>query len=145
MRFRQVVAASLATLLAVGASPLLAQQQGSISGRATDEADSPYNEFTVRIVRPETGEIVSSQVLNAEGHFSIGSLPVEQELSVQLVDTAEDNELVCTEGPFTLSADASNIVNLNIECGHKAAALWIVAGAAGLVTAIGVLAQSDFE
>jgi hypothetical protein len=146
MAFRQVVAASLAVLLAAGASPLLiAQQQGSISGRADDEADSPYNEYTVRIVRSETGEIVSSQVLNSQARFSIGSLPLGLDLLVQLIDTAEDNEVVCTEGPYTITPDAVNLVDVDIDCGGPPAALWIVAGAAGLVTAVGVLTQSNSQ
>jgi len=145
MAFRQVIAASLAAMLAVGASPLLAQQQGSISGRADDEAESPYNEFTVRIVRPETGEIVSSQVLDSEGRFSISSLPISQDLLVELIDTAENNEVVCTEGPFNLSQNLTNLTDVNIDCGGPPAALWIVAGAAGLVTAVGILTQSNSQ
>jgi hypothetical protein len=143
MGFRQVVAGSLAVMLAVGASPLLAQQQGSISGRAVDEAERPYNQFTVRIVRPETGELVSSQVLDSQGLFSIGSLPVGPGLLVQLIDTSEDNEVVCTEGPFTLTQSAASLADVNIECGAPPAALWLIAGAAGLVTAVGVLTTQD--
>jgi hypothetical protein len=145
MAFRQVVAASLAVMLAVGASPLLAQQQGSISGRAVDEAEVPYNEFTVRIVRPETGEIVSSQVLDSQGLFSIGSLPIGQDLLVELIDTAENNEVVCTEGPFSLSQSLTNMTDVNIDCGVPPAALWLIAGAAGLVTAVGILTQSNSQ
>jgi hypothetical protein len=146
MAFRQVVAASLAVALAVGASPLLlAQQQGSISGRAVEEAESPYHEFTVRIVRPGTGEIVNSQVLDSEGLFAIDSLPVGEALLVQLIDTAEDNELVCTEGPVTLTPNATSLADVNIDCGRPPAALLIIAGAAGLVTAVGILTQSNTQ
>jgi hypothetical protein len=61
MWFRKLMATSMAIALALGSAPLLAQQ-GAISGQATDEAESPYSEYSVRLVRPDTGEIVSSQV-----------------------------------------------------------------------------------
>jgi hypothetical protein len=143
MAVRQVIAASLALMLAVGASPLLAQQQGTISGNATDEAESPYRDFTVRIVRPDTGEVVGSQVLDAQGLFAIGKLPIGEDYIVELVQTTENNEIVCTEGPFNLTSEIVNLTDVNIDCGSPPAALYIIAGVAGLVSAAGLLTQSE--
>jgi hypothetical protein len=142
MAFRKSMAGSLAVVLALGSAPLLAQQ-GAISGRATDEAESPYSEYSVRLVRPDTGEIVGTQVLDAEGRFSFTGLTIGQDLLVELIDTAENNELVCTEGPFGLSQDVTSHSGINIDCGGPPAALWLIAGAAGLVTAVGILTQSN--
>jgi hypothetical protein len=142
MWFRKLMATSLAVALVFGSASLLAQQ-GAISGQATDEAESPYSEYSVRLVRPETGEIVSSQVLDSEGRFAFTGLTIDQNLLVELIDTAEDNEVVCSEGPFGLTQDITSHSGINIDCGGPPAALWLVAGAAGLVTAVGILTQSN--
>jgi hypothetical protein len=142
MAFRQVVAASLAVLLAVGASPLLAQQ-GAISGIATDEAESPYSDFAVRLVNPATGEIIgAAQTLDAEGRFSFSGLPIGQDYMVELIDTTDNDDVVCTEGPFDLTQEITAQTGINIDCGGAPAALWILAGAAAVVTAVGLACQS---
>lgn len=142
MVFRQVMAASLALVLAVGTAPVLvAQQQGVIDGRATDEADSPYSDYTVQLRHPETAQILATQVLDGQGRFSFTGLALNQYL-VELIDTRRDNRVVCTEGPFNVTESAL-AYDVNIDCGGPPAFLWLVAGAAGLVTAIGILNASE--
>jgi hypothetical protein len=141
MAFRQVMATSLAFVMAVGTAPLLNAQQGAISGRATDEADSPYSEYTVQLRHPETAQILGTQVLDGQGRFSFTGLAMNRYL-VELIETSNNNRLVCQEGPFGLTSETAAI-DVNIDCGGPPAALWLVAGAAGLVTAIGVLNASE--
>lgn len=141
MAFRQVMAASLAFVMAAGTAPLLAQQQGAISGRATDEADSPYSQYTVQLRHPETAQILGTQVLDGEGRFSFTGLAVDRYL-VELIDTGNDNRLVCQEGPVGITGEML-AVDVNIDCGGPPALLWLAGGAAGLVTAIGILNASE--
>ena len=142
MAFRQLMAASLALAMAVGTSPLLlAQQQGTISGQATDEADDPFTNYTVQLRHPETAQILGTQVLDGEGNFSFTGLALNSYM-VELIDTSDDNELVCSEGPFTVT-EGTLAYDVNIDCGGPPAALYLAAGVAGLVTAIGLLNASE--
>ena len=140
MAFRQVMAASLALVMAVGTAPLVtAQQQGAISGRAVDEADSPYTHYTVQLRHPDTAQILGTQPLNGEGRFSFTGLNLQDYL-VELIDTDDDNRLVCQE-EVGIDSSVPNL-EVNIDCGSPNAFLFLAAGAAGLVTAIGTL-QDD--
>ncbi len=142
MAFQQVMAASLAVVLAIGASPvILAQQQGTIIGQATDEADDPYGDFTVQLRDPSTNQIIATQVLNGEGEFSFTGLGLSQYL-IELIDTSDDNEVVCAEGPFEVSADTPSL-RVVIDCGGPPAALWLIAGAAGLAAVAGATTAGE--
>ncbi|MGE0702682.1 MAG: carboxypeptidase-like regulatory domain-containing protein [Vicinamibacterales bacterium] len=144
MAFRQVMAASLAFVMAIGAGPMLVAQQqgqGTIVGQATDEADSPYANYTVQLVHRDTQQILATQVLDGEGNFSFAGLGPAPYF-VRLIDNDDDNELVCEEGPFDV-ANADFNLDVNIDCGGPPAALYLAAGVAGLVTAIGVLDASE--
>jgi len=140
MAFRQVMAASLTLMLAVGASPaLLAQQQGTIVGQATDEADDPFTDYTVQLRHPGTLQILATQALNAEGEFSFTGLSLDTEYLVELIDTSDDNSLVCAEGPFEFENNQDQpiqSIDVNIDCGAPPAALWVLAGAAGIVASV---------
>lgn len=138
MAFRQFIAASLA--FALGTAPLFAQQ-GAIAGRATDEADEPYSNYTVQLRNPQTGDIAGTQVLSAQGEFSFTGLALNQYI-VELVDTSDDNRVVCTEGPFGVATGALSH-DVNIDCGGAPAALWIIAGAAGVAAAVAVATATD--
>jgi hypothetical protein len=142
MVLRHLIAVSLALVMAFGTAPsLLAQQQGAISGRATDEADAPYDHYTVQLRDPVTAQILATQVLDGEGHFSFSGLALNR-YTVELIDTADDNDLVCSEGPVVISAGRLT-QEVNIDCGGPPAALYLLGGAAGLVTAIGLLNASE--
>lgn len=143
MVFRQAVAASLAAMLAVGGAPLLLAQQGGISGTATDEARRPYSDFSVRVRDPQSGQVFGTQVLDAQGRFSFGGLTLGQNYLVELIQTNANNRIVCTEGPFGLNQQLTSRTDVNIDCGGPPAALWLLAGAAGVVTAVGLLTQSN--
>jgi hypothetical protein len=139
--FRQVMAASLAGVLAVGGAPVLLAQQGAISGKATDEAHKPYPDYSVRLREPQSGQIFGTQPLDQQGRFAFSALTLGQSYIVELIDTTKNNRVVCTEGPFGLSQQQANRSDVNIDCGAPPAALWILAAAAGLTA--GVVTTGD--
>ena len=126
---RQVMAASLAAVLAVSGSPILFAQQGAISGKATDEARRPYPDYSVRVREPQTGQLAATQPLATDGTFTVTGLTLGQRYIVELVN---GNRVVCTEGPYNLNQGRTSISNVNIDCGLNPNSLWILAAAAGL-------------
>jgi hypothetical protein len=132
MTMRRVLAGTLAALLVVGTVPALAQQAvtGVISGRATDEVDAPYEDYRVQLRSAETGLVVATEPLTAQGLFSFSGVAMTTPLLVELVDIA-DNDIICSEGPYTLTApNQTSRTSVNIECGGSAA--WLLLAAAGL-------------
>src|SRR5262245_58498467 len=111
MAIRRILAVSLAAMLAVGVSPAFAQQpavtqqaSGIISGKATDEAKQPYSDYTVQLRDVRTGQTVGTPVpLNPQGQFSFNNVEISRRLLVELVNTKQNNKVVCTEGPFNLN------------------------------------------
>jgi hypothetical protein len=141
--FRRLTAAFVACVMAVGLSVSPHAQEGVILGRANDAAASPFFEYMVRLRLPDTGEIFATQVLDASGQFLFSGLVTGQPYIIELVDLAEGNELVCSEGPFTLADDESRSYEVNVDCGAPAAALWLLVGAAGIVASVGTLTNSE--
>jgi hypothetical protein len=132
---KRFMALGLTTLLAVGSIPVLAQQAGTLGGKATDEAKQPYSDYTVQIRDAATGQIVQTQPLNATGQFTFSNLEMNQRLLVELFNVPKA-EVVCTEGPFTLQTPAMpSKTDVNIDCGKKALWLLLAAPAIGLLAA----------
>jgi hypothetical protein len=146
MVIQRLPAAALAIVMAVGVSPLAAQQptSGTIAGRATDEARRPYSNYIVQVRDAETGQIVNTVPLDTQGRYQFAGLPLSRHFLVELYNV-RDREMVCTEGPQTLTAAASQRTDLNIDCGATPAALWLLTAAAGAVAATGVVTQSASE
>lgn len=147
MVMRKTMAIALVALFGGGTSPLVAQQQpttGSISGRATDEARKPYTDYTVQLRDTETGQVVHTTPLNAEGRYTFTGLELSRRFLVELYNLKE-KELVCTEGPFPLAPDANVRQDVNIDCGAAPAALWLLAASAGAVAGIAVTSISGSE
>ena len=78
MGLRQLMAASLAAMLAIGGSPILLAQQGALGGKATDEAKKPYTDYSVRLREPQTGQVFGTQTLTTDGQFSFTGLTLGQ-------------------------------------------------------------------
>ena len=132
MTMRRVLAGTLALVLAVGTVPVLAQQAvtGVISGRATDEVDAPFEDYRVQLRSVQTGLVVATEPLTAQGLFSFSGVAMTTPHVVELVDIG-DNDIVCTEGPFTLTApNQTSRTGVSIKCGGSAA--WLLLAAAGL-------------
>ena len=129
---RRILVGALAIILAVGSAPAFAQQAvtGVVSGRATDEVKPPFEDYRVQLRSVQTGLVVTTEPLNSQGLFSFSGVPMAIPHVVELVNVA-DNDIVCTEGPFTLtSPNQTSRTNVNIQCGGSAA--WLLLAAAGL-------------
>lgn len=151
MAIQKTCSAVLAFVLTVGMSPLAAQQPpqpaaatGSIAGRATDEARRPYTNYVVQLRDAETGQIVSTVPLDTQGRYQFASVPLQRHFLVELYNV-RDREMICTEGPQTLTQDVAQRNDLNVDCGATPAALWLLTAAAGAVAATGIVTQSASE
>ncbi|MEO7190512.1 MAG: hypothetical protein ABI051_05605 [Vicinamibacterales bacterium] len=140
MATRRILAASLATLLAFGISPALAQQaNGVLAGRATDEARQPYTEYSVQLRDPSTGQVVGTVALSAQAQFSFNNVQLSRKL---LVELTKQGKVICTEGPYALSTGLTSKTDVNISCGKTPAALWLLTAAAGTAAAVAVATRS---
>jgi hypothetical protein len=141
---RRVLAIVLMFFMAVGAAPMTMAQQaaGVLGGKATDEARQPYTDFSVQLRNPVTGQVVATQPLTDKGLFNFNNVELNQRMLVELVNQKQ-NKVVCTEGPFTLSAPAlTNKTDVNIDCGKPPAALWLLVAGAGAAGAIALGTRS---
>ena len=138
---RKVIAFNLAAVLALGVSPVLLAQQGVISGRANDEAKKPYNDYTVQLMDLQTNQIAANAPIDAQGRFAFNDVNLDKRYLVQLYN-AKDSKVVCTEGPYALTGTNTNKTDVNIDCGKRPAALWLLAAAAGVAATVAVTEQS---
>lgn len=145
MALRQAVALTLALVLS-GLAPLAAQQavQGTIAGRATDEARKPYADYTVQLRDAENGRVVGAMPLDARGRYAFDGLDVSRRFIVELYNT-KAKEIVCTEGPYPLTPASNARREVNIDCGAAPAALWLLAASAGAVAAVAVVTESTSQ
>jgi hypothetical protein len=135
MTSRRFHAIALATILAAGTLPVLAQQAGTLSGKATDEAKQPYSDYTVQVRNAATGQIARTEPLNAQGLFAFTNLEMNQRYLVELFNVPEA-KVVCTEGPYNLQTPSMpGKTDVNIDCGKKALWLLLAAPAIGVITA----------
>ena len=141
---RRMLAGVMCAVIAAGAVPVLAQQaatSGVISGTAAKEAKPPYEQFRVQLRSVTTGTVVSTQPLSPTGAFTIPAVPFGTAHLVELVNVAT-NSIVCTEGPFTLSAPSqTNRVGVQISC--KSSSNWLLLAAAGLPAIVSSPRSSD--
>jgi hypothetical protein len=132
---RRLLTLALTALLAAGSMPVLAQQAGTLGGKATDEAKQPYSDYTVQVRNAATGQIVRTEPLNATGLFTFANLEMNQRYLVELFKVSEA-KVVCTEGPFNLQTPSMPTkTDVNIDCGKKALWLLLAAPAIGVLTA----------
>ena len=116
--------------MAVGAAPMMAQQTASSAARPPMKP-SNRRDFSVQLRNPSTGQVVATQPLTEKGLFSFSNVELNQRMLVELVNLKQ-NKIVCTEGPFVLSAPAQmNKSDVNIDCGRPPASLWLLAAGAG--------------
>ena len=139
---RRVLAVVLMFFMAVGAAPMTMAQQaaGVLGGKATDEARKPYTDFSVQLRNPVTGQVVATQPLTPTGLFNFNNVELNQRMLVELV---KENKVVCTEGPFTLSAPAlTTKTDVNIDCRKQPVAQWLLLAAAGAAGAVALGTRS---
>jgi hypothetical protein len=143
MTFRRLLSLGLAVALATVA-PTMAQQTtppGTVAGRVTGEARKPYADYTVQLRDTETGQVVRTGAVDAEGRFSFDKLDTARTLLVELYHVKEQ-EIVCTEGPYPFEAGRTAWFNVVVDCGMAPAAWWIMAASAGTVSAVTLLTVS---
>jgi hypothetical protein len=139
MRTRQTVALAVAFSFAIGMAvtpALLAgapQGPGAISGTAKREAKKPFTNYSVRARDVKQGVVAATVQLDSNGDFALSGVDQANYL-VELLDAK--GKVVCTEGPFDLTKQATK-TGVTIECG-KPAAWWLLAaaGAAGITAGV---------
>ena len=133
--FRRVIASSLVAILSLGSSPLLLAQQGTIGGRATDEARQPFTDYSVQLLDLTTNQIAATVPLDPKGEFVFTGVAPDNRYLVQLFHIKE-KRIVCTEGPYTIAGpSALTKTDVDIDC-DKTPALWLLAAAAGIATTV---------
>jgi hypothetical protein len=140
-RGRTITIATALLLASTGVSVLA--QQGALAGKATAEAQQPYTEnYRVQLRDPASGAIVGTpQALDAQGRFSFTSLETNRRYLVELF-LVKENRVVCTEGPFQLTTTRVSLTDIDIDCGKKPLALWLLAAGAGTAAVIAIATRS---
>lgn len=141
---RRVIASGLAAILTIGVSPFLLAQQGTISGRADDEARRPYTDYSVQLMDLTTNQIAATVPLDTQGQFGFTGVAPDTRYLVQLFSIRE-NKVVCTEGPYTIAGpDMLSRTDVDVDCG-KPPALWLLAAAAGVAATVALATQSNSQ
>ena len=139
MRSRQTIPFALAFAFAAGmvVPPVLRagapQGAGAISGTAKKEAKKPFTNYSVRARNVQQGVVAATVQLDVNGDFALANVDQANYL-VELLDSK--GKVVCTEGPFDLTKQATKS-GVNIQCGQPAA-WWLLAaaGAAGITAGV---------
>lgn len=140
---RMSLAIAFAVTLAI--SPAWAQQaqpaSGTLGGKATDEARTPYTDYAVQVRDVATGQVVHTQPLNQQGQFNFTGVTLAKPYLVELFHQKE-RRVICTEGPYTLTSTMPTKADVNISCGKAPAALWLLLAGAGAAAAVAVATRS---
>jgi hypothetical protein len=142
---RRVVSLALVFSFATGTMPAVfaapqSQGAGIISGKANDEAKKPYTDYKVNL-RNVVGGATVSVPLDQQGRFAFNGLVLPGRYVVELF-SVKANKVVCTEGPYALSAPSFvSKTDVNINCGTNPA-VWILAAAGGTAAAIALGVRS---
>lgn len=141
---RCFIATGLSAILAAGAPTLLlAQQLGTISGEADDEADKPYDNYSVQLMDLTTKQIAATVPLDPQGRFSFTGVAPDKQYLVQLFHLKE-NRVVCTEGPYPIvGPNRLSRTDVDIDCDKPPAIIWWLAGAAALGATIALAGDED--
>jgi hypothetical protein len=145
MRLRQIVAASLAVVMA--SIPIIAQQApptATIAGIAKKEAKKPYSDYTTRARDVMTGVIAGTATnTDPDANFSISGLPPANYV-IELLD--KNGKIVCTEGPFDMTQNFMK-TDVDISCNKVPAAWWLlgIAAAAGITAGVVIANHSSAE
>jgi hypothetical protein len=141
---RCFIATSLAAVIAAGVPTLLfAQQLGTISGTADDEADKPFDNYSVQLMDLTTKQIAATVPLDTQGRFSFTGVAPDKQYQVQLFHLKE-NRVVCTEGPYSIvGPNMLTRTDVDIDCDKPPAIIWWAAAAAGLAATIALVNGDD--
>jgi len=140
------LALTLSLTLTTGAGTVWAQasesQNGIIAGKASDQAKKPYADYQVQLRDVSTGQRVLSVPLNPDGRFAFSGVTLTKKYLVELYQVKQ-NQIVCTAGPYTLSAPSMlSKTDVNINCGTNPAVYWLVVAGVGTAIAIALGVRS---
>ena len=141
MSVQRIIAVSLALMLAVGVPSSLAQSTGTLSGRSTDESKKPYADYAVQLRDAATGQVLTSVPLDSTGAFIVKDVPLGKPYLLELVRPSK-KMVVCTSGPYVVSADQTAKTNIRLDCGRVPAAAWVLAAAAGTAGLVAIVTRS---
>jgi len=139
MSMHRSLALVLALSLTAGAASAWAQAAelqniGLIAGKATGEAKKPYSDYTVQLRDVSTGQRASSVPLGTDGRFSFSGVTLTKKYLIELYQV-KNNKIVCTAGPYTLSAPSViSKTDVNINCGSNSALRWLAIALVGAGT-----------
>jgi hypothetical protein len=138
----------LVVALAITSVPMSAQNNGLLSGKASDEAKSPYTDYRVDVRDVQSLQVVGTSPLDTQAKFSVASLGLSKKYQVELLRTMENGKaitpkIVCVEGPYEVTTTKLSYTDININCGTNPAAWWLAAaGGAAAAIALGVRSPS---
>jgi len=142
MSAQRVVAVGLALMLAVGVpSGFAGQATGTVSGRLTDESKKPYVDYSVQLRDAATGQVFATIPLDASGQFTFKDVPFGKRYLLELVRTSQKT-VVCTAGPYGVTADQAAKTNVRLDCGRTPAAEWVLLAAAGTAGLVAIVTRS---
>jgi hypothetical protein len=121
---------------------------GALAGKADDEADQPYSNYTIRVRTTDYNQtnlsqadfstIADSATLDSKAQFSFPTLTVPGYYLIELYDE-KNTRVVCQEGPFELTAANPSVVDVNVDCGRIPAFWWIAGTVAGVAITTAVV------
>ena len=124
------------------AQAAVSQNVGILGGKAADQAKKPYADYQVQLRDVETGQRILSVPLNQDARFSFTGVPLTKKVLVELYQVKQ-NQIVCTAGPYTLSAPSlMSKTDININCGTNPAVYWLIVAGAGTAIAIALGVRS---
>ncbi len=117
MTTRQLLGVGLAVAMTIAAVPVslaaAGQQTATISGTAKNEAQPPYSQYSVRAHNSQNGQLSTPVPLGPDGQFRLAQLPLGT-YTLELLN--HDGTVVCTAGPFAMTAQNLTANNATIDC-----------------------------
>jgi hypothetical protein len=144
MSVQRIIAVSLAIMLAVGVPSSLAQTTGTIGGRTTDESKKPYTDYSVQLRDAVTGNILTTMALDQTGQFTFKDVPLGKRYLLELVRPSKKT-VVCTSGPYVVSADQRAKTNIRLDCNRVPSVGWVLAAAAGTAGLVAIVTRSTSQ
>jgi hypothetical protein len=131
-------------LLAIGVPSLstAGQETGVLNGRVKADAHR-FSEYAVQLRDAETGKVLMTVPIDAQGFFAAKDVPVGKAYLLELVRAnVKDTPLLCTAGPYQVSSDPKVKTNARLDCGRAPAVGWVLAAAAGTAGLISFVTRS---
>jgi hypothetical protein len=133
MSVHRFVAAGLCVLLAISvpSTSMARGDTGVLAGRAKADAKR-LTDYAVQLRDAETGKVLTTVPIDSVGVFVAKEVPVSKPYLLELVRAnAKGTPVLCTAGPYVVSADPKVKTTARLDCGRTPAAVWVLSAAAG--------------